>query len=222
MSVQVKFNKKLNKDDKSQFSLDISFRVNNSITVLVGPSGSGKTTTLKIIAGILNPDEGNIVVGSETYFDSEKGINIPIRDRRIGFVFQDYALFPHMNAEQNIAYGIKERDSRIRSEKAREMLGLFRIEHVGHHLPSEMSGGEQQRVALARALASDPAIVLLDEPLSAVDMETRLGLLDEVISAQERFRIPFIYVTHNLEEADRLGSERISLNNGKVLERQDR
>jgi molybdate transport system ATP-binding protein len=189
---------------------------------LGGASGSGKTTTLRLIAGILTPDSGVISIGGKTYFDSAQNIDLSIQRRRVGFVFQDYALFPHLNAEQNISYGVKSSQKTERARKALEMLELFNIGHIGTRLPHEISGGEQQRVALARALASEPAIVLLDEPLSAVDVETRSILLDEIEAAQARTKIPFIYVTHNQSETERLGTQRIILSNGRVLECQNR
>lgn len=206
------------KSRKGEFLLDISLTIENGIAVLLGASGSGKTTTLRLIAGILTPDEGMIEVGPQIYFDSHQNINLSIQKRRVGFVFQDYALFPHLTAEQNIAYGIAIADKKIKFEKALEMLALFHIEHIRGRLPREMSGGEQQRVALARALASNPAVVLLDEPLSAVDVETRAKLLDEIEAAQLRARIPFVYVTHNQSEAERLGNQRIILQKGRIVQ----
>jgi molybdate transport system ATP-binding protein len=216
--LQVNVKKQLGDKRKNEFLLDISLTIENGITVLLGASGSGKTTTLRLIAGILTPDEGIIKLDSETYFDSTQKIDLPIQKRRVGFVFQDYALFPHLTAEQNIAYGIKAGTKQFKYEKALEMLALFRIEHIKGQLPHEISGGEQQRVALARALASDPAIVLLDEPLSAVDVETRVKLLDEIEFAQRRTNIPFIYITHNEAEARRLETQRITLEKGRIVE----
>ena len=199
------------------FRVDVSFSAESGFTVLTGASGAGKTSVLRMIAGILNPDEGSIKMDSQIYFDSANKINLPIQARRIGFVFQDYALFPHLTAQQNIAYGVKADNQNLKLEKAHEMLGLFHIEHIGKRIPREMSGGEQQRVALARALASDPSIVLLDEPLSAVDYETRSKLLDEIENAQSQINIPFIYVTHNEAEAKRLGKYRIIIQNGQIV-----
>jgi ABC-type sulfate/molybdate transport systems ATPase subunit len=155
-------------------------------------------------------------MGDVTYFDSTTATNVSIQTRRVGYVFQDYALFPHMTAEQNVSYGIKETSEQLRREKARAMLALFKIEHVGKRYPQNMSGGEQQRTALARALASDPAVVLLDEPLSAVDAQTRSVLLDEIAAAQERVGTPFLYVTHNTAEAIRLGKQVVVLHEGTV------
>jgi ABC-type Fe3+/spermidine/putrescine transport system ATPase subunit len=136
----------------------------------------------------------------------------------VGYVFQDYALFPHLTGEENVSYGIKEKVAGARHERALAMLALFKVEHIRHRYPRNMSGGEQQRIALARALASDPAVVLLDEPLSAVDVETRSGLLDEIAAAQTRVGIPFIYVTHNTEEAIRLGATVVVMNSGRVTQ----
>ena len=211
--LSVNIGKKFAAKNTANFTLDVSFSVGDGITVLMGASGAGKTTILKLIAGILTPDEGFINLDSQVFFDSERKINLPIQRRNVGFVFQDYALFPHLNAAKNIAYGIK--DNNLKTEKAREMLALFHIEHIAERIPAEMSGGEQQRVALARALASNPKIVLLDEPLSAVDVETRTKLLDEIEAAQQQTKIPFLYVTHNEAEAERLETSRIVIQKGK-------
>lgn len=217
-SLQVEIKKRLESDKSGSFTLDVAFTAGDGITILFGQSGAGKTTTLRAIAGIVTPDSGRIRVGEQILFDSETAMNLSIQKRRVGYVFQDYALFPHMTAEQNVAYGIKEDGARdiSRLERAREMLALFRLEHVRQRYPQNMSGGEQQRTALARALSSDPALVLLDEPLSAVDAETRAMLIDEVVMAQERVRIPFIYVTHNTAEAIRLGTQVVVLQEGSV------
>ena len=216
--MKVDIRKRLESDKSGSFSLDVSFSASEGITILFGPSGSGKTTTLKAIAGITTPDQGSISVGDHVYFDSKAGINTSIQERRVGYVFQDYALFPHLTAEQNVAYGIKDKTDRLRRERALEIMALFKIDQVARRYPANMSGGEQQRIALARAMASDPAVVLLDEPLSAVDFETRSGLLDEIASAQSRVRVPFIYVTHNTAEAIRLGAGVVVLDQGKVKE----
>src|SRR4030095_16430068 len=216
--LQVDFRKRLASNKSGSFSLDVTFSAADGITILFGPSGSGKTTTLRVIAGITTADQGSIIVGAQTYFDSQARINLSVQERRVGYVFQDYALFPHMTAEQNVAYGIKDDGVRGTSklERAKAMLSLFKIEHVRQRYPQNMSGGEQQRTALARALASDPAVVLLDEPLSAVDAQTRSLLLHEVIMAQERAGLPFIYVTRNTAEAIRLGKQVVVLDQGIV------
>jgi molybdate transport system ATP-binding protein len=216
--LHVQIRKRLESDKSRSFTLDVAFDATEGITILFGQSGSGKTTTLRAIAGIVTPDSGRISIGEEVYFDSARGVNLSIQKRRVGFVFQDYALFPHMTAEQNVAFGIKGKGARGASklERAREMLTVLKIEQVRQRYPQNMSGGEQQRTALARALASDPAVVLLDEPLSAVDAETRARLIDELVMAQQRVKIPFIYVTHNVAEAIRLGTQVVVLHEGSL------
>ncbi len=206
------------------FLLDVEFTAPSGVTILFGPSGSGKTTCLRSVAGIVTPDEGHISLDERIYFDSGLGIDLPIQERRIGFVFQDYLLFPHLTAEQNIAYGMRAKENNraqvktAKHERARELLSLLGIEYAARQYPRELSGGENQRVALARALASDPAIVLLDEPLSAVDAKTRARLLSEIGAMQYRTGIPFLYVTHNVAEAIEIGAYVIVLNEGRVAQ----
>ncbi|HZF39435.1 MAG TPA: ATP-binding cassette domain-containing protein [Blastocatellia bacterium] len=204
------------------FRLDVEFTAPSGVTILFGHSGSGKTTCLRAVAGIVTPDEGRISLDERLYFDSTSGINLPIQQRRVGFVFQDYVLFPHLTAEQNVAYGIRTagiagQSKAAKRERARESLSLLGIEYAARQYPRELSGGESQRVALARALASDPAIVLLDEPLSAVDAKTRARLLVEIKATQQRTAIPFLYVTHNVAEVVEIGDYVIVLNEGRVI-----
>jgi molybdate transport system ATP-binding protein len=205
------------------FRLDVEFTAPSGVTILFGHSGSGKTTCLRAVAGIVRPDEGRISLDGRIYFDSASGVNLPIQRRRVGFVFQDYVLFPHLTAEQNVAYGIRAGENSgghskaARRERARELLSLLGIEYAARQYPRELSGGESQRVALARALASDPAIVLLDEPLSAVDAKTRARLLVEIKAAQRRTGIPFLYVTHSVAEVAEIGDHLIVLNDGRVI-----
>ena len=219
--LQVSFRKKLGGDDDDQsqrtFMLDVEFTAPGGVTILFGPSGSGKTTCLRAIAGIVTPDEGRIILDGCTYVDSASGVNLSIQNRRVGFVFQDYSLFPHLTAEQNVAYGIRAKGSKKgKRERARELLSLVEIGHAAHQFPRELSGGEGQRVALARALASDPAVMLLDEPLSAVDVKTRARLLAEVEAIHRRTGIPIVYVTHNMAEAVAIGTHIVILNQGQV------
>lgn len=197
--------------------LEVEFALATGISILFGPSGSGKTSCLRAIAGLITPDEGRIVAGNQVWFDSDKGINLAVQKRRIGFVFQDYALFPHLTAEQNIAFGIRaELKKAAKRERAQALLSSLGIGYVARQYPRELSGGESQRVALARALASDPALMLLDEPLSAVDLKTRALLLEEIGTIQRQSGIPFIYVTHHVQEAIAIGSEVIVLEQGRV------
>ena len=199
------------------FALDLAFETCTGINILFGPSGSGKTTTLRAIAGLIAPDRGRIANGEQIYFDSTAHINLRIQRRHIGFVFQEGALFPHLTAEQNAAYGIGAR-ARSKREQARALLAQFGVEQLAARYPRELSGGEQQRVALARALAPAPSVLLLDEPLSAVDVPTRARLLDEIDAAQRASGIPFLYVTHNHAEAVRLGAHLILLHEGRVVQ----
>src|SRR5499433_2909715 len=207
------------------FRLDVDFTAPSGVTILFGPSGSGKTTCLRAVAGIVTPDEGRISLDGRIYFDSASGVNLPIQQRRVGFVFQDYVLFPHLTAEQNVAYGIRAGENSggqskaAKRERARELLSLLGIEYAALQYPRELSGGESQRVALARALATDPAIVLLDEPLSAVDAETRTRLLSEIGAVQRKTNIPFLYVTHNAYEGIEIGDHAVVLNQGLVVQR---
>ncbi len=213
-------NAKIKKDFRTNgritFSLNASFVVRQGIGVLFGPSGSGKTTILRSIAGIAVPDEGRIELGEHVYFDSEKGINLPIQRRRIGFVFQDYLLFPHLTAAQNVAYGIGSATPKGRRDRALELLDLLGIAYASDRRPQQLSGGEQQRVALARALGSDPVILLLDEPFSALDAATRLRLMGEIVDLQRKSKIPFLYVTHSPADAVRVGDSALILSAGRI------
>jgi molybdate transport system ATP-binding protein len=210
-------------ESRQAFRLDVEFMAASGVTILFGHSGSGKTTCLRAVAGIVTPDEGRISLDERLYFDSASGVNLPIQQRRVGFVFQDYVLFPHLTAEQNVAYGIRADENSgglskaAKRERARELLALLGIEYAARQYPRELSGGESQRVALARALASDPAIVLLDEPLSAVDAKTRARLLAEIRATQQRTDIPFLYVTHNVAEVIEIGDHVIVLDEGRVI-----
>jgi molybdate transport system ATP-binding protein len=216
--LNAKIKKEFRTNGRVTFALDASFVVRQGITVLFGPSGSGKTTILRSIAGIVVPDEGRIELGERVYFDSGTGTNVPIQRRRIGFVFQDYLLFPHLTAVQNVAYAIRSATPKGRRDRAIELLDLLGIAYASDRRPHQLSGGEQQRVALARALGSDPAILLLDEPLSALDAATRRRLLGETVDLQRKSRIPFLYVTHSPADAVRLGDFALILNAGRIVQ----
>jgi molybdate transport system ATP-binding protein len=200
------------------FALDVAFTTREGFTVLFGPSGSGKTSALRAIAGILVPETGRIQLNGRTYFDSESGTNVPIQQRHVGYVFQEYLLFPHLTAEQNVAYGLRDENAQGRRQHPGELLELMGVTYAAGRYPRELSGGEQQRVALARALASAPALMLLDEPLSAVDASTRARLLEEMIAVQRRSGIPFLYVTHSPADAVRAADEVLIMENGRVIE----
>ena len=216
--LDAKIKKEFHTNGRVTLTLDASFMVRQGITVLFGPSGSGKTTILRSIAGIVTPDEGRITLGERVYFDSKTGVSLPIQQRRIGFVFQDYLLFPHLTAAQNVAYAIRSATHKGRRDRAMELLDLLGIAHVSDRRPHQLSGGEQQRVALARAFAADPAILLLDEPLSALDAPTRLRLLGEIVDLQRKLGIPFLYVTHNPADAVRAGDSALILSSGRIVQ----
>ncbi|HOW13825.1 ABC transporter ATP-binding protein [Methanosarcina sp.] len=204
------------KGTRKAFTLDVSFEMENELVVLFGPSGSGKTTLFKCISGITEPDNGKIIVGNKVYYDKDRKINLPIQKRNLGYVFQNYTLFPHMNVRKNIEYGLKDWEKEEREERIMEVLSLLHIEELETRFPSQLSGGQKQRVALARALAPKPGILLLDEPLSALDMKIRIRLAEKIKNLQNRIEIPLLFITHNLEEALLLADRVLILHGGKA------
>lgn len=200
----------------ADFQLDIAFKANNDILVLFGPSGCGKTTTLRCIAGLDKPHHGLIRLNGRTLFSSETNVFKPPRDRGIGYMFQDYALFPHMNVQKNILYGVKKHTAKTQDMFA-ELTALLKIHPLLTRGIAHLSGGEKQRVALARALMAEPKLLLLDEPLSALDSETRLTLQDELKAMQKIWRIPFILVTHDKAEAIKMGDQILFLDKGREI-----
>ena len=198
------------------FSLSIRFSIERDILVLFGPSGCGKTTTLRSIAGLLQPDGGRIVNDGEVFFDAAGKIFIPPRQRRIGYMFQDFALFPHMSVYRNIWYGVRDHDRETR-QMYEKLTSLLKIGHLAERSPGQLSGGEKQRVALARALMAQPKILLLDEPLSSLDTETRLEVRNELREMQRIWNIPFILVTHDPDEASFLGDQVLYMQKGRQV-----
>ena len=198
------------------FSLSIRFSIERDILVLFGPSGCGKTTTLRSIAGLLQPDGGRIVNDGEVFFDSTNKIFIPPRQRRIGYMFQDFALFPHMNVYRNIWYGVRDHDQEAR-QMYEKLTNLLKIGHLAERSPGQLSGGEKQRVALARALMAQPKILLLDEPLSSLDTETRWEVRNELREMQRIWNTPFILVTHDPDEARFLGDQVLYMQKGRQV-----
>ncbi|HJQ24374.1 MAG TPA: molybdenum ABC transporter ATP-binding protein [Blastocatellia bacterium] len=221
--LSVKIKKRLSHDGKSKageadgFLLDVTFTAPPGVTILFGASGSGKTTTLKSIAGLLRPDAGHIQIGEQVLFDSERAIDLPIRRRGVGYVFQNLALFPHLSARENVEFGMTGRDRRARREQAMALLRAFHVAHTAERQPRQISGGEAQRVAFARALASGPRLLLLDEPLSAIDEVTKLAIISDLKSLNRELRLPVIYVTHSREEAMTLGERVIVFERGRIV-----
>ena len=176
------------KGRKPSFSMHCSFDAGSDFVVLFGCSGSGKTTALRCIAGLENPDAGTIKINDTVYFDSRKKVNLPPQKRKIGYMFQENALFPHMNVRQNIEFGLKGMSSMEKTDRVNEMLGLVGIEELEFAYPDELSGGQKQKVALARALAPNPEVLLLDEPFSSLDTVVRLKLRKELQDDPEKAR----------------------------------
>ncbi|MCZ2259436.1 ATP-binding cassette domain-containing protein [Sporosarcina sp. G11-34] len=198
----------------AHFELDVDFKVaKNEIIALFGPSGSGKTTILNCIAGLTKATDGLIQLNNRSLFQG-KQINIPIQRRKIGYLFQDYALFPHLTAWKNIAYGMNSEPF------AKQLMKELRIDHLADQYPNEISGGEKQRVAIARALATEPDLLLLDEPFSALDDATREKSHEELLRLHSLWEIPIILVTHSRSEAEKLATRILYLEEGQLQREQ--
>jgi len=201
----------------SPFVLDVSIEVPPGITILFGASGAGKSTLLDCIAGLARPDEGQIASGGDVLFDSAVRINVPISKRRIAYVFQTLALFPHLSGEQNVAYGLKDLPEKEKRERAEAILKVFHVDKLRNQKPGAISGGERQRIALARSLVTEPRVLLLDEPLTGLDAELKASIVDDLRAWNTAKGIPILYVTHSRDEVDALGERVIALDNGRVV-----
>jgi len=201
----------------STFALEADFEVSSGITILFGHSGAGKTTLLDCIAGLIVPSSGRIALGDTVFFDSDKRRSLPVQNRRVGYVFQELALFPHLTAAGNVAYGLAGLEKSEQQCRTDEILQSFRISHLHDRRSAEISGGERQRVALARALVTDPRILLLDEPLAALDAPTKSKIIDDLRAWNREHAIPILYVTHSREEVFALGEHVIVLEAGCVV-----
>jgi len=199
----------------------ISLQINHGeFVTLLGPSGCGKTTLLRMIAGLEIPDHGKIAVGKETFFSSDSKINVSPHKRNMGFVFQSYALWPHMTVEENVGFSLKVRGVKSEERKAKvaEALKLIAMEDLSHRYPSELSGGQQQRVALARAIAQEPQVMLLDEPLSNLDAKLRDQMRKELKKLHEKLGLTMIYVTHDKTEALELSTRMAIIDHGRLVQ----
>ena len=201
----------------SSFILDVSVEVSPGITILFGASGAGKSTLLDCLAGLARPDEGRITTGSDVLFDSAAGVHVPAPKRRIAYVFQTLALFPHLSAEENVAYGLRDLHEAERRGRVETILKAFRVEKLRRQKPGEISGGERQRIALARSLVTEPRVLLLDEPLTGLDAELKAAIVDDLRAWNAAKEIPILYVTHSRDEVDALGERVIALDNGRVV-----
>lgn len=203
--------------DGASFTLDATLSAPPGVTVLFGPSGAGKSTLLSIVAGLVRPDAGTVQLAGDMWCDRAAGVEVPVHRRRVAFVFQGLALFPHMTAAQNVAYGVdRALDARARAERASASLSRFRADHLADRHPSTFSGGEAQRVALARAFAMSPRVVLLDEPFSAMDRGLRGELVDLVRRLADDLAVPVLHVTHRRSEALALGDRVALIRGGRV------
>jgi molybdate ABC transporter permease protein len=202
----------------SDFSLDISFNAQGKPLGILGASGAGKSSILRCIAGLETPDRGRIVLNRQILFDSQRRINLPIRERRVGFLFQNYALFPHLSVAENIAFGMSGKKQPIQIDRAVEaQLIAMQLQGLGNRYPHQLSGGQQQRVALARALATEPEALLLDEPFSALDTFLRARLERQLVETLSTYRGVTLFVTHNLEEAFRVCDKLMVMSGGKPI-----
>lgn len=208
----IKIKKKL-----GAFFLDVEFSTNGGTLALLGPSGCGKSMTLKCIAGVETPNEGQIILNDRVLFDSEKKINLPPQERRVGLLFQNYALFPNMTLEQNIAIGISKKNVH-ENEIVKQKIKDFHLMGLEKNYPHQLSGGQQQRAALARMLVNEPEILMFDEPFSALDEHLRWQMEQELLSILEAHKGSTLYVSHNKDEVYRIADKIAVLNNGKIEE----
>jgi len=210
--LEIRIEKKL-----TDFNLDVSFQADEKPLSILGASGAGKTMLLRCVAGIENPNRGRILLNDRVLFDSEKRIALPARERRVGMLFQNYALFPHRTVSENLSFGIEGTDRASRDGQIASLVSRMHLGGLETRFPRELSGGEQQRAALARALAIEPEALLLDEPLAALDTHLRSQVETQLQNTFAAYKRPTLLVTHNIEEAYRLGEELLVLARGKVV-----
>src|SRR5271163_2343259 len=204
--------------DSAGFSLDVEFQAAAGVTVLFGPSGSGKTLVLDAVAGFVRPDEGRILLDDDLLFDGATGVHLPPQARNCGYVFQSYALFPHMTLRENLAFAAERRPRLERHRRVNEMLERFRLTEAAGRRPHELSGGQRQRCSIARALIGGPKLLLLDEPAQGLDAPLRAEFYETLRRVRADFQTPVLLVTHDLDECFELGDEMIVLREGKIVQ----
>lgn len=204
--------------ESAPFLLDVEFKTGTGATVLFGPSGSGKTLTLDSIAGFVRPDEGRILMSGDILFDAKSGVNLRPQQRRCGYVFQNYALFPHMTLRENLEFAAARRSKLERRRAVNEMLDRFRLTGEAGRRPHELSGGQKQRCSIARALIGAPKTLLLDEPARGLDAPLRAELYDVLRQVASEFETPVVLVTHDLDECLELGDSMLVLRDGRIIQ----
>ena len=195
------------------FSLNVAFRADHGVTALFGPSGSGKTSLVQLVAGLSTPDQGRIQVGGQVLFDSRQAINLPTEKRGLGYVFQDARLFPHLTVRQNLVFGQKTKQPKIFDD----IVALLGIEHLLTRRPRTLSGGEKQRVAIGRALLANPRLLIMDEPLAALDESRKSEVLPYLVKLVRQTHLPILYVSHSMEEVIALADTLVLLEHGQVV-----
>lgn len=216
--IHVRIAKRFPGGESAAFSLEIEFQAAGGVTVLFGPSGAGKSLTLDCIAGFATPDSGRILLDDEILFDAAACVNLPPRRRHCGYVFQNYALFPHMSLRQNLLFAAERWPRLERHRRVGEMLERFHLEEVAARRPREVSGGEQQRCSIARALIAEPKLLLLDEPARGLDATLRAELYAVLGQVRAEVNIPILLVTHDLEECFALGDTMLVIRNGRLVQ----
>ena len=203
-----------------EFSLELEYASSSDCLVVLGPSGSGKSLLLQMIAGLLKPDSGHLKLAGRTLFDAQRGINLTPQQREVAFLFQSYALFPHLSVRQNVAFslrrGLLNPSTQVASKAVDYWLDNFGLEPVQHQRPHELSGGQRQRTALARALVTEPRALLLDEPFSALDPDLRIHMRKELRELQQRLAVPLILIPHDVEDVKVFAEQTLCLKNGQV------
>jgi len=219
MSLQVSIQKRMVSAER-HFALDIAFDSASRRIALFGPSGAGKSLTLRAIAGLLTPDSGRIALGGRVLFDAATGVNVPPQQRGVAYLFQDYALFPHLTVGQNIAFGLakgwRNPSRKVIHPEAQRWIEAFGLREIVSHFPAEISGGQKQRVALARALVARPDIILLDEPFSALDPALRASLRAELRALQSSLDVPMVLISHDPADVEMLGDHVLEVRDGRI------
>jgi len=219
MDIRIDIRKTL-RDRGRRFELAARFDSGEDFVVMFGPSGSGKSLTLQAVAGLVRPDAGRIAVDGRVLFDAARGVDLPIRERRIGYLFQDYALFPHLTVERNVGFALQSpfawRLPVAARRRVAELLDIFELSDLAQAMPRDLSGGQRQRVALARAIATQPSVLLLDEPFAALNPLLRARMRTELRRIQDHFRVPVILITHDHDDVETFADTLVLFEGGRT------